>query len=141
MIFKLGDEVNFLDETGEKRFGVITNCDEKNRTVGISSNLMYFCRNIEDVELRYDSIKEFLNANAAEPNYHDSHYMELGVQPIDVIEQFPTEQRIGFYRGNAIKYLMRLGHKDGGLKEAEKAHRYTEWLVKALKGEKVNPRE
>lgn len=142
MIFKLGDKVKFIGDDGECQQGVVTNVQEQDKAVGISSNLKYYRRSIEDVVLDYDAQREeFLNTNAAEPQHHDAHYMELDIQPIDVIEQFGTQQAIGFYRGNAIKYLMRLGHKDGGLKEAEKAHRYTEWLVKALKGEKVNPRD
>lgn len=141
MIFKIGDKVEFIDDNLEKRVGYVTNRFEHNRTVGISSDLMYYCRNAEDVELLYDSKKEFLNTNAAEPQYHDSHYLEMDIQPVDVYETFPVPQRVGIYRASAIKYLMRLGHKDNGLQEAEKAHRFTGWLVKVLKGEKVNPRE
>ena len=141
MIFKIGDKVEFIDDNLEKRVGVVTNCDEKNRTVGISSNLMYYCRNVEDVGLLYDSKKEFLNTNAAEPNYHDSHYKKLGVQPVQIVNDWPVQQQVGAYRMAAIKYLCRLGLKDNGLQEAEKAHRFTGWLVKVLKGEKVDPNE
>ncbi len=34
------------------------------------------------------------------------HYKAMGVEPWDVIDTWPLEQRIGFYRGNALKYIM-----------------------------------
>ena len=40
------------------------------------------------------------------------HYKNMGVEPWDVIGTWPQAQQIGFYRGNALKYLMRAGSKD-----------------------------
>jgi hypothetical protein len=61
-----------------------------------------------------------------------THYKSLGVQPWDVIDTWPLEQRIGFYRGNAIKYLMRMGSKDAAVQEIKKAAHYTQKLIEVL---------
>jgi len=60
------------------------------------------------------------------------HYIEMAVQPWDVIGSWSLGQQIGFHRGNAIKYLMRLGSKDDALQEARKAQHYLAKLVEAL---------
>jgi hypothetical protein len=61
-----------------------------------------------------------------------THYKALGVQPWDVIDTWPLEQRIGFYRGNALKYLMRMGSKDETVQEIKKAAHYTQKLIEVL---------
>ena len=64
-----------------------------------------------------------------------SHYAELGIQPIEVQRYwFTKEQRIGFYRGNVLKYIARFGAKDEGnpLKDAKKACQYLNWLIEEL---------
>ena len=60
------------------------------------------------------------------------HYKKLGVEPWDVIDSWPLEQRIGFYRGSTLKYLMRLGNKDASLQEAQKAKHYIDKLIEVL---------
>ena len=62
------------------------------------------------------------------------HYKKMNVQPWNVIDTWPLEQRIGFYRGNALKYLMRMGSKDQHESEIEKSHHYIEKLLEVLKG-------
>lgn len=74
-----------------------------------------------------------------EVEHHDKHYKKLGVQPVQIVNDWPLQQQVGAYRMAAIKYLCRLGLKDNELQEAEKAHRFTGWLVQVLKGEKVDP--
>lgn len=66
------------------------------------------------------------------------HYVRMGVEPWNVIDSWPLEQRIGFYRGSAIKYLMRLGNKDASLQEVQKAKHYCEKLIEVL-NEPVQP--
>jgi hypothetical protein len=61
------------------------------------------------------------------------HYKAMGVEPWGVIDTWPLEQRIGFYRGNALKYIMRLGSKDQPDQEASKGLHYLEKLVEVLK--------
>lgn len=60
------------------------------------------------------------------------HYLTMGVEPWDVIDTWPLEQQIGFYRGNALKYIMRAGTKDSPLQEIAKAMHYLEKLVEVL---------
>lgn len=61
------------------------------------------------------------------------HYKKMGLQPWDVIDTWPREQRIGFYRGNALKYLMRMGAKDQNEQEIAKGQHYIEKLLEVLK--------
>ena len=68
------------------------------------------------------------------------HYQVSDMQPIEIMQSYmPKEQFLGLLRGNVIKYILQMGHKDDKLKEAEKACQYAEWLVKALKDEKIVP--
>lgn len=65
-----------------------------------------------------------------------AHYKEMGIEPWDVIDTWPLDQRIGFWRGNAIKYLMRMGTKDEQLREAGKAQHYLQKLIEDLEDNK-----
>ena len=67
------------------------------------------------------------------------HYKIMGVEPWDVVDTWPIEQRIGYYRGGALKYIMRLGNKDEMEQEAGKGLHYLEKLLEVLK-EKDNGR-
>ena len=53
-----------------------------------------------------------------------SHYKTMPVQPWAVIDTWPLEQRIGFFRGNALKYLLRAGTKGCAVEDAKKAEHY-----------------
>ena len=70
--------------------------------------------------------------SANERQVAGKHYKDLGVEPWDVIDTWPIEQQIGFYRGNALKYLMRMGGKDERLQEVQKGHHYVEKLIEVL---------
>lgn len=61
-----------------------------------------------------------------------SHYKEMGVEPWDVIDTWPLDQRIGAYRAGALKYIMRMGSKDQHAQEIKKARHYCEKLVEVL---------
>lgn len=63
------------------------------------------------------------------------HYKTKAVQVWDVVDTWPLEQRIGYYRGNALKYLMRMGDKDLPEQEIGKGVHYLEKLLETLKGE------
>lgn len=74
------------------------------------------------------------------PEHYDAHYLG-DVQPIELMQSVMSpETFMGFLRGNIIKYASRLGKKDDVAKETTKILRYAEWLDKAAKGEKINPR-
>ena len=60
------------------------------------------------------------------------HYKKSTVQPWDVVDTWPIEQQIGFHRGNALKYVMRMGTKDENLREIRKAAHYLQKLVEVL---------
>ena len=61
-----------------------------------------------------------------------SHYKDMGVQTWDVVDTWPREQRIGYYRGGALKYLMRMGSKDQNAQEIAKGQHYMEKLLELL---------
>lgn len=65
-----------------------------------------------------------------------THYTEMPIAPWAVVDTWPLDQKIGFYRGNLLKYTMRFGTKDEMLKEAEKALHYAQKLVEVLKDAK-----
>ena len=60
------------------------------------------------------------------------HYKAMGVQPWDVVDTWPREQRIGYYRGGALKYLMRMGSKDESPMEVAKGQHYIQKLLEVL---------
>lgn len=60
------------------------------------------------------------------------HYKNMGVEPWDVVDTWPFEQRIGYYRGGALKYIMRMGTKDQAVIEIAKAHHYIQKLLEVL---------
>jgi hypothetical protein len=62
-----------------------------------------------------------------------THYKDMGVEPWDVVDTWPYEQRLGYYRGGALKYVMRSGRKDNEIQEAGKAIHYLEKLIETLK--------
>lgn len=85
----------------------------------------------EAIEERRGSIEhEVKTANAKQ--VAGKHYMKMDIEPWNVIDTWPVEQRIGFYRGNALKYIMRMGTKDERLQEIEKAGHYIEKLTEVL---------
>lgn len=63
------------------------------------------------------------------------HYKRMGIQPWDVYDTWPLEQRIGAYRANCLKYTMRLMDKDQPLLNARKALHYIQKLVEVLEEE------
>jgi hypothetical protein len=64
-----------------------------------------------------------------------SHYKNMGVEPWDVVDTWPLEQRIGAYRHGALKYLMRMGSKDESAQEIAKGIHYMEKLLEVLKSQ------
>lgn len=70
--------------------------------------------------------------NANEKQVGGSHYKEKAVQPWNVVDTWPWPERVGFYRGNALKYVMRLEDKDSPRINAEKAIHYLEKLIEVL---------
>lgn len=64
---------------------------------------------------------------------HPSHYKRGGIEVIDAIEAWGFGE--GFNKGNAIKYIVRAGHKDpdAEIEDLEKAKWYLEREIERLK--------
>lgn len=71
-----------------------------------------------EMEVKADDIQEGGN-----------HYKRMGVQPWDIYDTWPAEQRIGAYRANCVKYVMRLEDKDSRVLNARKLKHYAQKLV------------
>lgn len=67
------------------------------------------------------------------------HYKMMGVQPWNVVDTWPIEQRIGYYRGGALKYLMRMGSKDQSPLEVAKGQHYIQKLLEVLHEQQSYP--
>jgi hypothetical protein len=63
------------------------------------------------------------------------HYKSMGVEPWNVVDTWTREQRIGFYRGGALKYIMRMGSKDESPVEIAKGQHYMQKLLEVLREE------
>ena len=71
--------------------------------------------------------------DANEKQIGGNHYKTMGIEPWDVVDTWPTEQQIGYYRGGALKYIMRMGTKDENEQEIAKGQHYIEKLLEALR--------
>jgi hypothetical protein len=85
-------------------------------------------------ERRLSIEHEIKTANAKQVG--GTHYKSMGVEPWDVVDTWPTEQRIGAYRAGALKYIMRMGSKDQSEQEIGKGIHYLEKLLEVLKERK-----
>ena len=86
----------------------------------------------EDLHERSELNKHnILTANAKQVG--GVHYKKMKIQTWDVVDTWPIEQQIGYYRGNALKYIMRCGSKDEEQQEIGKGIHYLEKLLEVLK--------
>lgn len=69
---------------------------------------------------------------ANEKQFGGAHYKNMVISPWDVIDTWPLAERVAYYRGNALKYLMRLNDKDTPVLNAQKAGHYVEKLIEVL---------
>lgn len=73
--------------------------------------------------------------NVTKPKHYQGKY---GLEAIEVIKNFLTEEELrGYYKGNALKYLLRERSKNG-LEDLKKLDRYLDWLIEET--EKANER-
>ena len=80
-----------------------------------------------------DAVTEFKPSQRAnDMQFGGDHYKNMGVEPWDVVDTWPREQRIGYYRGGALKYIMRMGAKDESPIEVAKGKHYMEKLLEVL---------
>ena len=69
---------------------------------------------------------------ANDMQFGGDHYKNMGVEPWDVVDTWSREQRIGYYRGGALKYIMRMGAKDESSIEIAKGKHCMEKLLEVL---------
>ena len=84
------------------------------------------------IEQQNADIPEVVVEQAKDRQVGGDHYKAMGVQPWDVVDTWPREQRIGYYRGGALKYLMRMGSKDESPTEIAKGQHYIQKLLEVL---------
>jgi hypothetical protein len=77
--------------------------------------------------------REGITTRANEQQVGGAHYKQMDIEPWDVIDTWPVDQQIGYHRGNALKYLMRMGSKDESPQEVGKGLHYLEKLLEVLK--------
>lgn len=87
-------------------------------------------------EMVYDEAAEITGANAIQEG--GDHYKRMGVQPWDIYDTWPAEQRIGAYRANCVKYVMRLEDKDSRVLNARKLKHYAQKLVEVAEELEAN---
>lgn len=74
---------------------------------------------------------------ANDMQYGGDHYKNMAIEPWDVVDTWPIEQRIGYYRGGALKYLMRMGSKDESPLEIAKGKHYMQKLLEVLDEQRI----
>lgn len=77
-----------------------------------------------------EETEEIIAANARQVG--GDHYKEMGIEPWDVVDTWPLEQRIGAYRFGLLKYTMRMGRKGSTVEDANKAHHYAQKLIEVF---------
>ena len=79
-----------------------------------------------------DSRGEPRMPKANDLQFGGDHYKTMPVEPWDVIDTWTLDQKVGYYRGNALKYIMRCGSKDDREQELRKAAHYIQKLLEVL---------
>lgn len=87
---------------------------------------------IPNMQELYDAQVKALQS-ARDKQVGGDHYKQMTVEPWDVVDTWPIEQRIGAYRHGALKYIMRMGSKDESAQEIAKGIHYLEKLLETLK--------
>lgn len=83
-------------------------------------------------EFDVGAMTRYKTQRAKDTQYGGDHYKKMVVEPWDVIDTWPLEQRIGAYRSGALKYIMRMGSKDISLQEIQKGKHYIQKLLEVL---------
>jgi methylmalonyl-CoA mutase N-terminal domain/subunit len=106
---------------------------------GVSQSTVRSARNSVEQSAQKINVAEFETPQVVETSERandrqvaGTHYKDMGVQPWDVVDTWPREQRIGYYRGGALKYLMRMGSKDESPTEIAKGQHYIQKLLEVL---------
>lgn len=65
---------------------------------------------------------------------HPAHYTQGKVECIEAIESMLGAESLAFLRGQAVKYIWRMGLKGSTLEDAKKAKWYIDRIVSMLGG-------
>ena len=87
---------------------------------------------VQQMKDHMQTMADIMSKSARDKQVAGTHYKDMGVEPWDVVDTWPLEQRIGAYRHGALKYLMRMGSKDEQLQEIKKCGHYIEKLIEVL---------
>ena len=56
----------------------------------------------------------------------------MPIDPWAIIDTWPRTDKIGYYRGNALKYILRMGTKGDALEDVAKATHFMQKLAETL---------
>jgi hypothetical protein len=83
-------------------------------------------------DMGVENVKQMIAGIASTRQVAGDHYKRMDIQPWDVVDYGPKQQAIGFYRYNALKYIMRAGEKGDFKEDIAKAQHYLEKLLEIL---------
>lgn len=83
-------------------------------------------------DMGVENVKQMIAGIASNRQIGGDHYKRMDVQPWDVVDHGPRQQAVGFYRYNALKYIMRAGEKGDFKEDIQKAHHYLQKLLEIL---------
>lgn len=78
-------------------------------------------------------VKELGQAEPYNISKHNEHYKKMGIQPFDIVETWELPERVGAYKLQVLKYIMRMPYKEEQLTQAEKALVCCQRLVDTVK--------
>ena len=68
-----------------------------------------------------------------DPVNHPPHYLQGGLECLDVIESMLTAEEFkGYCKGNAVKYIWREDLKGSNISDLKKAVVYLNWAIERL---------
>jgi hypothetical protein len=73
---------------------------------------------------------ELCNGSTRLSQVGGEHYRKFKIQPWDVIDEYD----LSFYAGNALKYLLRAGHKGSKIEDLKKARHYLDKMIELEEG-------
>ncbi len=106
---------------------------EIQQRIKVSSNYIWYLRKkMIHVVTHPEEVLELLpsmEVKADDIQEGGNHYKQMAVEPWDIYDSWPAEQRIGAYRANCVKYVLRLEDKDSRVLNARKLKHYATKLV------------
>lgn len=116
----------------EKRQALLSHCTEAYCDACVLKGAECDFNNIEEITTAYDIISAEIDQTddkSSEDPIKPSYYNDTKITPFDVIDDWD----LGFYLGNAIKYIKRAGKKanNSRLQDLRKVREYIDHEIKA----------